>query len=172
MIKFDRFAKYLITVLKPLDVKDREKFIEKIQFDYSNDIDAFKKEFDLEDSSFCVVMKIKIFLKAIQNIIDFTTLNYMFQKTLMNGIERKIAKRFKSHLAIGILKQQLFNTNEKEIASNNLFIDNFVLLPRYAKEKEKEMTTKEKVKVKEAVVKCKRKLTHKMALYIDNRFSS
>ncbi|ETO02956.1 hypothetical protein RFI_34454, partial [Reticulomyxa filosa] len=69
----------------------------------------------------------------------------------------KIAKRYKSHLSIGILRPpQLFEKGNAEIDSNaSLKMANFVFeqlcsfTPGYAKNKEKEMTTMEKEKVKE-----------------------
>ncbi|ETO20410.1 hypothetical protein RFI_16807, partial [Reticulomyxa filosa] len=69
----------------------------------------------------------------------------------------KIARRYKSHLAIGILKPpQLFNKSDTEIDKDiSLKIAKFVFeqlcsfIPGYAKDKEKEMTTKEKEKIKE-----------------------
>ncbi|ETO17191.1 viral A-type inclusion protein, partial [Reticulomyxa filosa] len=71
-------------------------------------------------------------------------------------IEKK-AKRYKSHLSVGILRPpQLFNKSKTEIDSKeSLKIAEFVykqlctFTPGYAKEKEREMTAKEKEKVKE-----------------------
>ncbi|ETO02955.1 hypothetical protein RFI_34455 [Reticulomyxa filosa] len=69
----------------------------------------------------------------------------------------KIAKRYKPHLSIGILRPpQLFEKSNAEIDSNiSLKMANFVFeqlcsfTPGYAKDKETKMTTNEKEKAKE-----------------------
>ncbi|ETO36249.1 hypothetical protein RFI_00813, partial [Reticulomyxa filosa] len=238
--------KYLITVVKPLKVKDTARLLEKIEFDYGGDTKAFRRAFDVgrftilcdngtklqtavgvmkkaeqfnlivsEDKDFferqskthhrfhnikLYVPKHKVYVEMQATLKKFTTLegytifsnpklSHLFYEhirawqpnspededlkqvsdetlTKINDIIcewsndkeiEKIAKRYKSHLAIGILKPpQLFNKSKTEIDSNSsLKIAEFVykqlctFTPGYAKEKEKEMTTKEKEKVRE-----------------------